>query len=91
MARRGVPGVVTVGRRSEYPRSTWGWRDWEDEERLQAQLGKEPAGASVVVPPPGPQIASGFTLFPKPNRREDAGARSRAVDRLIQKHVGRST
>jgi hypothetical protein len=90
MARKGMPGVVTCGDRRTYSREAWGWKDWQDEERLQdqLQLGKE-SGNSAVIPPPGPQVSSGFTLFPKPRKREAASARSRAVDRLIEKHVGR--
>ena len=38
---------------------------------------------SVVIPPPGPQVSSGFTLFPKPRGREEAGS---AVDELLAKH-----
>jgi hypothetical protein len=44
-------------------------------------------GTKLPVPPPGPQSAV-TTLFPKPRRREAASARSRAVDRLIEEHVG---
>ena len=87
MARRGKPGIISVGNRHEWPREFWGSRDWEDEDRLQAHLGKE-LETSVVMPPPGPQLSSGFTLLPKPSRREAASAHSRAVDRVIAKHVG---
>jgi hypothetical protein len=81
MPRKGVPGVITVGNRREWPSSAWGWKDWEDEERLQARLNNE-IGKSVVTPPPGPEIASGFSLFAKP-RGKSRGARSDAVDKLL--------
>jgi hypothetical protein len=83
---RGVPGVVTCGDRREYPREAWGWKDWEDEERLQAQLGKE-MGNTPVIPPPGPQSAV-TSLYVKPRGRERRGVQSRAVDKLIEKHLG---
>ena len=84
MARKGAPGIISVGNRHEWPRECWGSRDWEDEERLQARLavGQE-LGNSPVVPPPGP--VSSFSPLSKPREREVRGARSRAVDRLIQK------
>jgi hypothetical protein len=83
---RGRPGIITVGDRREWPRECWGWKDWEDEERLQATLGRD-LGASPVIPPPGPQPS--FDPFPKPRGREARGARSRAVEKLIEKYVGR--
>jgi hypothetical protein len=89
MARKGAPGIVTVGNRHEWPREFWGSRDWQDEERLQDQLQQGKELGSLVIPPPSPPVASGFTLFPKPRKREAVSARSRAVDRLIEKHVGR--
>jgi hypothetical protein len=81
MSRRGAPGIISVGNRHEWPRSCWGSRDWEDEDRLQAQLGG--SEASPVVPPPGPTSAV-TTLFPKPPRRGVGGAQSRAVDKLLE-------
>jgi hypothetical protein len=82
MARRGRPGILSVGNRHEWPREFWGSKDWANEDRLQAQLGSEPA-TSFVIPPPGPKSAV-TTLFPKPSRPEAGGARSRAVDRLLE-------
>lgn len=83
MARKGAPGIISVGNRHEWPREYWGSKDWADEERLQARLavGQE-LGNSGVIPPPGPQPS--FGLFPKPTRR-GAGAQSRAVDKLLEK------
>jgi hypothetical protein len=81
MARRGAPGIITVGNRHEWPREFWGSKDWEDEDRLQAQLGNTSLGASPIVPPPGPQ--SSFGLFAKP-RRARPDARAEAVDRLLE-------
>ena len=70
------------------------WADWEKHGRpdvpRESRLGSDdpmPLDGLPVPPPPGPQ-SSVTTLFPKPSRR-DANARSRAVDRLIQKYVGR--
>lgn len=81
---RGKPGIVTVGDRHEWPREFWGSKDWEDEERLHANPGRE-LEAWGVIPPPGPQPS--FGLFAKPRRRE-ANARSDAVDKLIEKALG---
>jgi hypothetical protein len=81
---RGKPGIISVGNRHEWPREFWGSEDWEAEDRLQAALGIEP-GMPVVVPPPGPKSAV-TTLFPKPPRRREVGsARSRAVDKLLDR------
>jgi hypothetical protein len=85
MARKGVPGIISCGNRHEWPRSMWGWKDWQDEDRLQAKLGMGvELGNSVVVPPPGPQSAMTTPFPPKPRRRREAGgAQSRAVDKLL--------
>jgi hypothetical protein len=98
MARKGVPGIITVGNREEWPREYWGSKDWEDEEAYVAaqnpkrQERKDAArdrlsqelDNSVVIPPPGPQSAV-TTLFPKP-RRAGVDARAEAVDKLLEKH-----
>jgi hypothetical protein len=85
MARKGAPGIIAVGNRHEWPREFWGSRDWEDEDQLQAQLNSSDLG-SGVVPPPLPQPIS---YFPKSRRRATASVRSDAVDKLIEKYVGR--
>ena len=85
MARRGKPGVITVGDRRLYPRSEWGHADWEAEDRLEIKLSGKQQEMLMGLPPPGPQISSGFRLFPKPEGREAASARSRGVDRLLKK------
>jgi hypothetical protein len=87
MARRGKPGIVTVGNRHEFPRSEWGSEDWLREDELQAKLGKS-LGDSVVTPPPGPS-STVTTLFPKRRRRAGTSAMSDAVDALVEKYVGR--
>jgi hypothetical protein len=68
MPRKGVPGIITVGNRREWPRETWGWKDWQDEEASEIARNPE-LNPTVAAPPPGPQIASGFSLFPKPRGR----------------------
>jgi hypothetical protein len=101
---RGVPGIISVGNREEWPRELWGSQDWTDEEAFlaareqerrtreeaaRAVLGKELRN-DVVLPPPGPRVAAGFSLFakPRPRGRERMSAQSRAVDRLLAKHLG---
>ena len=83
---------------THYPKAYWVEEDWQAWEkagspRVPRHLELQPPlpleiGNTLPVPPPGPQLASGFRLFPKPRRR-NASARSRAVDRLIEKYVGR--
>ena len=69
------------------------WQAWEKAGRPRVppdmELESPPAqeiGNTLPAPPPGPQLAPGW--FTKPSRR-DASARSRGVDQLIEKHVGR--
>ena len=79
----------------DYPKKFWTEPDWQAWEkagrpRVPSHLDLQPPPAQEIgtlpTPPPGPQLAPGW--FTKPSRRE-ASARSRAVDRLIEKHVGR--
>jgi hypothetical protein len=80
----------------DYPKKWWveeDWRAWERAGRpkVPAHLELESPheqqiGPTLPLPPPGPQ-SSVTTLFPRQSRR-DADARSRAIDRLIEKHVG---
>ena len=76
-----------------YPQKSWveaDWQAWEKAGRprvprdmaLQPRLEQE-LGNSAVIPPPGPKSAV-TTLFPKPRRRREIGARSRAVDRWLE-------
>ncbi|MBA2707501.1 MAG: hypothetical protein H0U59_06835 [Gemmatimonadaceae bacterium] len=84
MARKGFPGIKTVGNRREYPSEVWGYEDWEAEERFQNQLGtNREIGKSAVIPPPNPQIAAGFSLYTRPRA---GNARSRGVDALLEQH-----
>ena len=81
------------GFRDHYPKKDWVEADWQAWERagrpkvprhLELQAPHEQQLAPTLpVPPPGPQ--SSVTLFPKPSRR-DADARSRGIDRLLQKY-----
>jgi len=68
-------GIVSVGRRGEYPREFWGPVDFEAErrdfERLEAPLTHAPGGTQ-------PELR--FSIFPTPAR---GGARSRAIDALL--------
>lgn len=72
-------GIVTTGRR-DFPRYLWTPADFEAErrewERLEGPLTHAPGG-------PPPELK--FSLFERPVR----GARSKAVDELVAKHVGR--
>jgi hypothetical protein len=77
MARKGVSAVVTVGNRRESPREAWGWRDWEDEERLQLKLTSKQTDMLASVRPPGSQLAAGFTLFPRRRKPHVENAQSR--------------
>ena len=60
-------------------------------ERLRQWRRENPTelGKSAVIPPPGPPIASGFSLFPKP-RAEGHDARSRAIDKLLERRLKRA-
>jgi hypothetical protein len=60
---------------------------WRDE--AAAELTRNPdIDPTVAAPPPGPEIASGFSSFPKQQGREVRNAQSRAVDKLLEKHLG---
>lgn len=73
--------VLSVGNRRDYPRWLWGPRDFEREQeeadRIRQPLRHAPGGAPSELK---------FSLFETPVL---GGARSRAVDELISKHVGR--
>jgi hypothetical protein len=85
MARKGMPGIITVGNRREWARETWGWLDWQREDEPQAKLSMgQGLGNSVVVPPSGPQSSFGLFPKPKPRGREFRGAQSRGVDKLLE-------
>jgi hypothetical protein len=77
---RGKPGIISVGNRHEWPRSLWGWKDWQAEE--QAQRWAQPADPAPVVPEPLHTIAPGFGLYRTPSRPRGRG---REVDRLLEK------
>lgn len=76
------------------PKASWlevDWQEWERRGRPRVPRDMElrppperEMGNSPVIPPPGPASAVN-SLFPRASRR-DAGARSRAVDRLLEKH-----
>ena len=68
MARR---GIVTVGRKEDYPPSEWGSKDWQDVDPLPLDL--------VPIAEPRHTLPAGFSLRPKP----DPEARSRRVDALL--------
>ena len=82
---------------THYPKKYWvevDWQAWEKAGRPRVPpdmelelLPEREMGNSPVIPPPGPQSAV-TTLFPRPSRR-GANARSRAVDRWLEKNVGR--
>ena len=73
MARKGMPGIITVGNRREWPRETWGWLDWQREDELQAQarwqgdqsVGRRPTTAAnpsqLTSPGPTPAFLSRAT------------------------------
>ena len=78
----------------DFPKKWWtpvDWAQWEKEGRpkvprdmeLPSPPRTQELGNSPVIPPPGPQ--SSFGLFPKPRGRDARGARSRAVDAVIEK------
>jgi hypothetical protein len=67
--------------RREWPREYWGWRDWQDEDRLQAKLGADEA---LPIIPPAPTRAV-VTLFTEQRGREVRSAQSRGVDALLKK------
>jgi hypothetical protein len=77
-----------------HPNEFWfevDWRAWEKAGRpkVPAHLelpdppAREIGNSPVAVAPPGPTSAM-TTLFPKPRGREVRGARSRAVDKLLE-------
>jgi hypothetical protein len=78
MSRR----IVWVGaERNAYPRETWGARDREAE-----RLEMDAIGKPLTHAPGGPPPELKFRLFPE---RIVGGVRSKAIDALIEKHVGR--
>ena len=79
---------------THFPKRWWQPEDWAEWEKagkpkvpphLDLQpLEQQEIGNSAVFPPPGPQ--STVTLFPRrSSRREATSARSRAVDRWLEK------
>jgi hypothetical protein len=72
--------IISVGPR-DYPRELWGPGDFEDE-RLEAAR----VGAPLTHAPGGPPPELKFSLFQTP---VVGGARSKAIDKLIEKHVRR--
>jgi hypothetical protein len=74
--------VISVGaERHIYPREVWGWLDHEREREELDRI-----GPPLPHSPGGPPPELKFSLFETPIT---GGARSRAVDELIAKHVGR--
>lgn len=69
-----------VAERHESPREFWSREAWAAEDALHAPLYTEPTS------PPLAPIATGFTLFPSRTTARDA--RGRAIDRLLEKHLG---
>ena len=76
------------------PRSEWTEEDYkgywaEGSPRIPSPPPPEQEiGKALPPPPPGPPLSSGFRLFSKPSRRS-ADARSRGIDRWLEKNVGR--
>jgi hypothetical protein len=74
----GKPGIVSVGKRSDYSRDQWGSRDVADDARMREQIEKLGPVAQPDV------LAPTFTLFPERKPRHDA--RSRYVTDLLKAH-----
>jgi hypothetical protein len=83
-----------------YAKKYWAPEDWAAWEKAgrpkvppQLDLQPPPArelGNSPVIPPPGPTSAVTTLFPPKPRRRREVGgAQSRAIDKLLEKHLGR--
>ena len=73
--------VVAVGNRRDYPRELWGPRDFEAEREEMERI-----GAPLPHSPPSQVGELRFSIFETPIT---GGTRSRAIDELIEKHVGR--
>ena len=73
--------VVTVGNRRDYPRELWAPLDHEREREDAAYV-----DAPLPYAPPSQVGELRFSIFETPIL---GGVRSRAIDELVAKHVGR--
>lgn len=88
MSRRGNPNFTGLNpERRQTPSEFWSAEDWAAEEAFE-RLYQRPTGDLPVIPPPAYTLPRNFGGLHGPPKHE-ANVRSRAIDALLEKHLGR--